>query len=215
VTSIFKWQRIFLLLLSAVALAACSVGPQITTTQEVSSSADTPYENILVIALFASFDVRKQFEKAVVKQLLESGTDAVASTSMMNSKTPMTRQTYLAMVETLDVDAVLINEVSRLDSKTSLKDASPEATYNVGATYYYNVWSVELTEYVEPPSIEVKSSVALATQLYAVVNRELVWAIESKLKIVQDAGRPRHYPFIADEAKAIVAHMSKDGLIAQ
>lgn len=214
-TSIFKWQRISLLLLSAVALAACSVGPQITTTQEVSASADTPYENILVVALFASFDVRKQFEKAVVKQLSESGTKAVASTSMMNSKTPMTRQTYLAMVETLGVDAVLVNQVGSLESKTSLKDASPEATYNIGSTYYYNVWSVELTEYVEPPSIEVKSSVVVATQLYAVVSQEPVWAIESKLNIVQDAGRPRHYPFIADEAKAIAAHMSKDGLIAQ
>jgi hypothetical protein len=215
VTITFFWKRTLLVFGAAVTLAACSMGPQITRTQDVSESADTPYQNILVIALFPSFDTRRGLEKEIVRQLSEHGIDAVASTSMMNTKTPVTRQTFLAMVGSIDADAVLITQLANLESKTVLKDMSPEATYNVRPTYYYNVWNVELTEYVEPPSIEVKSSVVLATQLYSVLSREAVWAIESKLKVVQDVSQPRHYPFFVDEAEAIVAHLSRDGLIAQ
>jgi hypothetical protein len=215
VTLMFFWSRTLLFLGTAVALAACSMGPQITRTQDLSESADIPYQNVLVIALFSSFDVRKKFEKEVVKQLSELGIGAVTGTSMMDTKTPMTRQTYLPMVGRVDADAVLITQVASLDSNASLKDMSPEATYNVRPTYYYNVWDVELTEYVEPPSIEVKSSLVLATQLYSVLRREAIWAIESKSKIVMDASQPGYYPIIVDEAKGIVTHLSSDGLIVQ
>ena len=59
-----------------VGLAACSTGPQISRTLDVPNSADTPYENILVIALFERFDSRRRLEKAVVDELAERGTRA-------------------------------------------------------------------------------------------------------------------------------------------
>jgi hypothetical protein len=139
VTLTFFWSRTLLFLGTAVALAACSMGPQITRTQDLSESADIPYQNVLVIALFSSFDVRKKFEKEVVKQLSELGIAAIGSTSMMDTKTPMARQSYLPMVGRVDADAVLVTQVGSLESKTALKDMSPEATYNIGSIYYFNV----------------------------------------------------------------------------
>ena len=214
-TLTFSWQRTLLFVGFAVAVAACSTAPQITRTQDVSESADTPYRNVLVIALFKSFAVRRSFEKEVVKQLSERGIDAVASTSLMDTKTPTTRQTFLAMVEKLGSDGVLVTKLVDIDSEVSKKDARPEATYKGSPTHYYNVWNVELTEYVEPPIIKVKSSVVLATQMYSARSQEAVWAIESKFKIVQDVSQPTDYPIMVDEAKAIVRHLLKDGLIAQ
>ena len=96
-----------------VVVGACSTGPQITRTQDVSESADTPYQKILVITLFSSFDSRRYLEQEVVRHLSELGADAVASTSMMDSKTPVTRQTFIAMVDKLDADAVLANDEPR------------------------------------------------------------------------------------------------------
>lgn len=210
------WHRAVLFLGAAVAVAACSTGPQITRTQAVSASADTPYRNVLVVALFSRFDSRRRLEKEVVKQLSALGIDAVASTSLMNTKTPVTRQTFLAMVEQLDSDAVLVTHLVDIESQAGMQDsASPEATYNVRPTYYYNVWEVEVTEYVEPQSLEVKSSVLLATQLYSVMSQEPVWAIESKIKIVNTGGPRENYMAFVDEADAIVRYLSKDGLIAQ
>jgi hypothetical protein len=207
--------RTLLIIVATVVLAACSTGPQITRTQDLSKSADAPYKNILVVAQFESFDVRKSLEKEVVTELSKRGTDAVASTSLMKTTTPVTRQTFLTMVEKIDADAVLITQLVNIKSQAVVTDASPEATYNVRPTYYFNVWNVELTEYVEPPFLGVEGSVVLATQIYSALSREAVWAIESKSDFVQESGVPRPYAFFVDEATAITAHMSRDRLIVQ
>ncbi len=211
----FFRQRVLLFFGIAFALGACSTGPQITRTQDVSESADTPYKKILVITLLSSFDSRRYLEDEVVLRLAKLGTDAVASTSMMNTKTPVTRSTFMAMVEKIDADAVLVTQLVNLESEGTMKNMRPEATYNFRPTYYYNVWSVDLEEYIEPQSVEFKHSLVLATQLYSVVNREAVWAIESKSKIVMNQEQVRDYAIIVNEANAIATHLSRDGLIAR
>ena len=215
VTLKFFWLRTPLVLGMAVALEACSMGPQVTRTQDVSESADTPYRKILVITLLSSFDSRRYLEDEVVRQLAELGTDAVASTSMMNTKTPVTRQTFLAMVEKIGADAVVVTQLASLESKGTMKDMNPQSTHIFRPTYYYNVWSVELTEYVEPQAAKFEHSLVLATQLYSVLNHEAVWAIESKSKIVQNFDEVKGYSIIVDEAKAIATHLSRDGLLAE
>jgi hypothetical protein len=119
------------------------------------------------------------------------------------------------MVEEIGADAVLMTQVVSVDSSISMKDMSPETTVKFSPIYYFNVWEVEVTEYVEPPSIEVDGSELLATQLYSVRHQEAVWAIESKIKFDQVGDPAGNYTYFVDEANAIVAHMSKDGLIAQ
>ncbi len=198
----------------AVLLSACASGPNVTTVQDVAESADAPYDNILVVSLFESFDTRRYLEKEIVKLLSARGVKAVASTSLMDTRTPVTRETFLAMVEKLDSDAVLVTQLVSLNTGAKMKDMNPQATHNIRPTYYYNVWSVELTEYVEPQSMELSHTLVLATQLYSVLNKESVWAIESKSKIVQDYDHRQDYSVFVNEAEAISSHMSRDGLLA-
>lgn len=205
--------KIVLLLTSLVLISACA-GPQVTRVQPLSETADAPYDNILVISTIKSFDLRRYLEKAIVKQLSERGVAATASTSMMNTKTPMTRETYLKMVEALESDAVLVTQLMSFDTSAKVLDASPESTYIVRPTYYYNVWNVELTEFVGPQDVRTKHSIALSTQLYSVVTQTPVWAIESRTKLTRDHQNRGDTAFIADEAKAIVNYLSRDGLLA-
>ena len=51
-----------------MALGACA-GTTVTRVQELSESADAPYDNVLVISLFKSFDARRYLEDAIVKEL--------------------------------------------------------------------------------------------------------------------------------------------------
>jgi hypothetical protein len=51
VTLMNIWQRTSLFFAIAFALGACSTGQQITRTQDLSESADAPYEKMLVISL--------------------------------------------------------------------------------------------------------------------------------------------------------------------
>ena len=198
----------------AVLLSACASGPNVTTVQDVAESADAPYDNILVVSLFESFDTRRYLEKEIVKLLSARGVKAVASTSLMDTRTPVTRETFLAMVEKLDSDAVLVTQLVSLNTGAKMQDMNPQSTYIIRPTYYYNVWSVELTEYVEPQSMELSHTLVLATQLYSVLNKESVWAIESKSKIVQDYDHRQDYSVFVNEAEAISSHMSRDGLLA-
>ena len=214
-TSVKFWRMAALCCCTVITLSACSAGSQVTRVQPVSESADTPYQNVLVIALLASFDSRKRLEKAVVADLAELGTDAVASTSMMDTKTPVTRKVFAAMVDKLGSDGVLVSQLAGLTQEAGMKDANPQSTYNVRPTYYYNVWSVELTEYVEPPFFGVENSFVLATQMYSVRDEKAVWAIESKSKFVWEASQPRPYLVFLDEAQTITRYLATDGLIAR
>ncbi len=77
------------------------------------------------------------------------------------------------------------------------------------------MWSVELTEYVEPPFIGVESSFVLATQVFFARDQEAVWAIESKSKFVQEITQPRPYLVFIEEAETITKYLARDGLIAR
>jgi len=198
----------------AILMGACASGSSITTVQELSTSADAPYENVLVVSLFESFDMRRYLETEIVRELRELGVQAIASTSKMDSRTPVTRQTFAAMVDELGSDAVLVTQLVNLETRGKMQDMNPQSTYNIRPTYYFNVWSVELTEYVEPQQMELTHTLALATNMHSVRDKAPVWAIESRSRIVQDHDHRQDYSVFVDEAEAIAAQLSRDGLIS-
>jgi len=202
------------LLIAAVVVSGCA-GPQITTIQSVVDTADAPYGNVLVVSLFSSFARRRALETEIASQLTERGIKAVASTTMMDTRTPLNRETIVAMVKKLGSDAVLVTQLASLDTETKLKSGSPQATYNVRSTYYYNVWSVELTEYTEPPNLELKHSIVLATQLYSAKTQQPVWAIESSSKMTQNFDRRSGDTAVINEAKAVAGALARAGLLAE
>jgi hypothetical protein len=133
----------------------------------------------------------------------------------MDTRTPVTRATFMKMVEQLDADAVLVTQLVSLRSKGTVVDMSPEATLNLRPTGYYNVFSVDLTEYVEPQAVDFEHSLVLLTQLYSVLKRDTVWAIESRSSFSLGFDQSKDYSIFVNEAKAIAKYLSRDGLIAQ
>lgn len=194
-------------------LSACASGGKNTKVFDVSDTANTPFKKILVVALFDSFENRMYFETELVKQLEAHGAEAIRSTSMMNTLTPVTRQTFIDMVEEVQADALLVSKLESVDSSVKIKDMRPEATYNFWPTYYYNVWNVELTEYVEPQSVALGHDILLATQVFSVEKKAPVWAIESRFKIQQNVEQLWDYSLFTKEAKSIVAQVSRDNLV--
>ncbi len=195
-------------------LGACA-GPRVTQVLPVTEAADTPYDNVLVVCLFESFDNRRYLEDAIVDQLVARGIKAVASTSRMNTRTPLNRNTFVSMVEELGADAVLLTQLVDLEVESEVKTMRPQSTYNVRSTWYYNVWSVELTEYTEPKSLELKNSLTLSAQMFSTRSLEPVWAIEIASKVTQDFDRQIvGEAFIVDQAQAITRNMARDGLLS-
>jgi hypothetical protein len=204
-----------LMLASALLVLSACGGTQVTRVLPLTEAADAPYDNVLVIALFESFDSRRYLEKDIVTQLQARGVKAVASTSLMDTKTPVTRETFLAMVDSEQSDSVLVTRLVDLETEAKMKDARPEATYKVSPTYYYNVFSVELDEYVAPQNLQLKQTLVLATEIYSAETKEPVWGIESKTKLTMNYDDRGNLSYIADEAKAIVSSLAGDGLLAR
>jgi len=206
-------QRISTLAMFAIILGACASGPKITRLTPLSESAGAPYGNILVLSLFKSFDNRRYLEQEIVKQLEDRGIKAVAMTSLADSRTPVNRKTLLELVERTNADAVLVTQIISFDTSSKSTDMRPQATYNIRPTYYYDVFSVELTEYVEPAIIQHRHDVALETDLFSADSQEKVWAIASERQVTEGLDRFGDYSVFVDEAKAIVRAMSSDKLI--
>ena len=194
-------------------VVSCGSTPHVEVTQQLEDSADAPYEKILVVALFDSFDARRYLETEIVQAIKKEGAVAIASTTMMKTTTPIVRQTFIDMIDETGADALLLTQLTALDTDVSEQDASPQATYNYWPTYYWNVWSVELTEYVEPPRVLIERSLVLATQAFSVAEREPVWTMESKSQFVEVQEDGLDYNIFIEEANAIVKRMSRDGLI--
>ena len=199
---------------TALLLAACA-GPSVTRTQPLAETADAPYGDVLVVSLFNSFDLRRFLEGEIVKQLKDRGVDAVAATSLINVKTPLNRESILQAVGEANSDAVLVTQL--LDSQTTarFRDRRPESTYNFRPTYYYNVWSVEYTEYAEPQGLEAQHELTMATQVFSVATKQPVWTIETRSSLKRNIDRQFSGTSIMDEAKAIVSAMARDGLLAR
>ena len=207
-------KKSILFVVLALLVSACA-GPQVTRTQPLAESADAPYDNVLVVTLFDSFDMRRFLEKEIVKQLEARGIKAVASTSMIDVKTPLNRDTVLEAVGKANSDAVLVTQLLDAQTTSKFRDRRPESTYNIRPTYYYNVWNVELTEYSEPPGLEAKHEILMATQVFSVSTKEPVWTIETRSMLKRDVNMQFSGTSIADEAKAIAGAMAKDGLLAR
>ena len=203
-----------LLVCVAVFLAACG-GPSLTRVQPLSESADAPYSNVLVVTLFQSFDVRRYFEEEIVRQLKDRGINAVTSTSMMTTKTPVNRESVLAIVDKLGSDSVLVTQLLNLDTTSKVTTSRAEATYNVRPTYYYNVWNVELTEYEAPKGLEMKHKITMAVEMFSASSQKPVWAIETNSQISRDINQQTTGNTSEKEAKAVVNAMARDGLLAR
>ncbi len=210
---LFSLRALSLLILSA-ALAACS-STQVTTTQPLSEAADAPYDNVLVIFLASKFDSRRYLETELVKAIEAQGAKATASTSMMDSRTPLVRQTFVDMVEEIGADAVLVTQVASLKTTGEEVSMNPQSTHNFRPTHYYNLWEYELTEYVEPKAFDVEHELLLASQLYSTQSRDVVWAIEAESDIVRHFDELNDYSIYVEEADAITSALVRGGLITR
>jgi hypothetical protein len=215
VMSAISWRKAICILGASMVLSSCGTTRQVTETQKLSAAADAPYKNVLVIFLANSFDSRRYLETEIVNMLAKQGTHAVRSTSMMNTKVPVTRQTFQAMVDEIGADAVLVTQFAALQTTGTVVDMNPQATYNFRPTYYYNVFSVELTEYVAPQAVDYNHKLSLATQLYSVQAEDVVWAMESNSNIQEAFDKGPDYSIYVEEAGAIVTQLLRGGLIAK
>ena len=121
----------------------------------------------------------------------------------------------MKMVRDIDADAVLLTQLVSLRSVGTVVDMNPESTVNLRPTGYWNVFSVDTTEYMEPQAVDFEHTLVLKTDVFSVKSEDVVWGIESRSKFELGFDQAKDYRVIVNEAKAIATSLSGDGRIAR
>jgi hypothetical protein len=200
--------------LLVILTSGCAVPPKATITQDVTESAEVPFQNTLVLVLFSKFDTRRYLEDEIVKHLDAQGIKAVASTSMMTTKTPLTRDFILETMTELGSDSLLLTQLANLETTGEVKSMNPEVTYNVRPTYYVNVFTVDQQEFIEPQTVRFTHYLSTSSDLYSFKTKEKIWGMITYSKIKQNVDNMREYSIIVDEANAIVNSMLDDAVVS-
>lgn len=200
--------------LLVILASGCAVPPKATITLEVTESAEVPFQNTLVLVLFSKFDTRRYLEDEIVNHLAAQGIKAVASTSMMTTKTPLTKDFILETMTELGSDSLLLTQLANLETTGEVKSMNPEVTYNVRPTYYVNVFSVDQQEFIEPQTVRFTHYLSTSSDLYSFKTKEKIWGMITYSKIKQNVDNMREYSIIVDEANAIVNSMLDDAVVS-
>ncbi len=201
-------SRISFFLLAFVTVFASGCATK--STQSGPGTDDASFSNFLVIGVAGDYDSRAQFERVTVSELRGKHASASAYHSIVRGNNPITPDEVRAAVKSGNFDAVLVTRV--LNTQTDLKvnedreeiDATP-----IGGRLV-NLFRYDYTDYKNAGSIDLKTSVILASELYSAATEEIVWSMEHSSKGGTNLGL-----LIDETAATIVTRMARDKLISQ
>lgn len=201
-----KKNRFLLLILLCTFISACSA-----TSTSVRKVYERPgagaFQNFLVVAVSDSSVTRRRFESAVVRAFADLDADASASNRVMAAGKPLNRDTVAAAAAETGADAVLVATLVRSETKSKIKEGqgalkTTRKDENLGDFFRYDYQEVR-----DPDSIDFKSKVIVATDLYEVNSGEKVWGAETTT-----FNKEGFEALIQSKSEAIVGQLKRDGL---
>jgi len=200
-------QLLFSLIPIAIFVSGCATTSATVADPDLTNGS---YSNFLVIGVAGDYTSRAQFEREVVSDLRGKGASASAYYSIVEGNKPINADDIRAAVQSGNFDSVLVTRV--LDTQQELKVNEQRA--ETGATpiggQLVNLFRYDYTDYESPASIDLKTSVTLASELYNVETEEIVWTMEQTSKDEINVG-----VLIDKAATAFVERLDRDDLISQ
>lgn len=166
-------------------LSACGGGgTRLTTVKSPKPYKGEPFKKMMILAIAKNPESTAMFEDALAKAMDNAGTEAVAASTVLPTKTKITGEIVLATAKKEGVDAVLVTHLVRKGQKIEDIPVTPVGTRstfygNSFDNYYPVVYSyINVTRY---PDQQVKQTfVRLKTVFYEVQNREALWSASSE-----------------------------------
>jgi len=201
----------FAKVLLLIAVSAIATGCAATSTTSAGSDlAKMSFSNFLVIGVAGDYNNRAYFERSLVSGIRAKGSSASAFHVVAPGNKPVTREAVQGALEAGDFDAVLVSRV--LDSNTDLDVKSAVTGTKVsrkdgGAL---DLFRYDYEEVNDPLSLELNTSVNIATELYDAASEQRVWSIESVSSATENIGQ-----LIEDAAENVVKRLNRDDLISR
>ena len=162
-----------------------------------------------MIGIAGNYDSRAQFERATVAEIRRKGASASAYHTIIKGNKPITPEEVRSALTAADFDAVLVTRVleTEVDLKVERNRDETDATPIGGRLV--NLFRYNYTDYSNPASIDLKTDVTLATELYSVASEEIVWSTELS------SGGETNLGLLIDKTSAsIVKRLGRADLIA-
>jgi hypothetical protein len=218
-----QWQLTGIILTAlgtALLVAGCSTGINVSGAWQPPRPASVPYNNILVVCIFPSGRARKIVEQEMVDGFSADGTQATASFDI-ERKTgvqPLSRKNIMAMAMETGADAVVVTRM--LDYSAESGKSKSEAYVKVGRQVEVietanttQVWAGNYSVQQTPGQPIIMNEVYLESTVYDVSdNGRSIYVIstESKFKIDSNTYMEN---VTRDVANAIVKNVRQAKLI--
>ena len=202
-----SYSKVLLLL----AVSAVATGCAATSTTSASpGAANTAYSNFLVICVAGDYNNRAYFERSVVSGIRAKGSSARAFHVVTPGNKPLTREAVKDAIESGGFDAVLVSRVLDTESDLGVKSAvtGTKVTRKDGGVL--DLFRYDYEELDEPMSLELKTKVNIATELYSAASEQKVWSIDSVSSATENIGK-----LIEDAAENVVERLDRDDLIGR
>lgn len=194
-----------------IAVSAVATGCAATSTTSASPDlAKLAYSNFLVIGVAGDYNNRAYFERSVVSGIRAKGSSARAFHVVTPGNKPLTREAVKDAIESGGFDAVLVSRVLDTESDLGVKSAvtGTKVTRKDGGVL--DLFRYDYEELDEPMSLELKTKVNIATELYSAASEQKVWSIDSVSSATENIGK-----LIEDAAENVVKRLHRDDLISQ
>lgn len=170
----------------AIAIPVCLLVISCATTTKLThiwtdeAYRGSPVSDVLVVGVSDKGAVRRSFEDKFVKQLKETGIEAVSSAAAISSDKKLDKEAIVSSIEKLGVDAVLVTHLLGVDKEEKYHPPTryiAPANYHRGYYLYYgNVYNNVHT----PGYYTTHTKVRLETNLYEAKTEELIWSGQSE-----------------------------------
>lgn len=198
-------SRVALLLFTLIAVLASGCATSGTASTD---NGDGSFSNFLVIGIAGDYDSRAQFERMTVAELRKRGASASTYYSVVKGNKPVAKDNVLTAIQARGSDAVLVVRALDTDVDLKIKKSRTEIDATPLGGRLVNLFRSKYTDYSEPGSLDLKTSVTFAIELYRAGNEEIVWSMDHSSKGETNLGL-----LIDETAATIVKRLDRANLI--
>jgi len=193
--------------LAAMLLAACSQPVRVDSSWHGEPVA-SPADRILVVAVGADLNGRRQFEDLLVQKLVGSGNTAWASSRKMDTSAPLDRDTVSRAVTDTGATLVVVTRLAHREfeiGKTGeAGSAKVQRKHDTPMDFFrYDYEITDAQTYLVPTA-----TVGLSTDVYSTGDGGLVYTVDTLVP-----PRENRLEIMSEAAAAISRRLRKDGLV--
>ena len=204
-----KAYRRLRVLAAAAMLAACAPQTEIVKLYDAGGTDNRPYERLLVVAITADSDSRRQLEDMISTQLQQAGVASVSAHTRTGAKTVLKQQEVNEAARESGADAILITHIVSTDVQAEKQEGRTNFRAECrGGGDPADYFLYDYDELKEPDTVRVAHTVVAVTNLYDAADRRRLWTIQSTCfdKETMDE-------VLLEEAAAIARQLHADRLI--